>query len=86
MYLDSKVFDLQTMISLDGFKIYQTAREITENIAYYVPRNVDIQQLALLAGPNGSVEIEQHFINKKLKTMTAYFGELVNAEFEPVAF
>ena len=46
MYLDSKVFDLQTMISLDGFKIYQTAREITENIAYYVPRNVDIQQVS----------------------------------------
>jgi trimethylguanosine synthase len=81
-YASSKVFNLKTMILIDGLKIFEVAKQATENIAYYVPRNVDMQQLALLAGPGGSVEVEQHFLNTKLKTMTAYFGELVNSNYE----
>lgn len=30
-----------------------------------------------MAGPGGNVEIEQNLLNNKLKTITAYFGELV---------
>lgn len=99
-YSSSQVFNLQTMVPLDGFRVFQVAQQVTDCIAYYVPRNVDVQQvsrpsslpplrlvcgqcaclsvqLAALAGPGGSVEVEQHFINSKLKTMTAYFGELI---------
>lgn len=38
-----------------------------------------ILQLAALAGPGGSVELEQNFVNHKLKTVTAYYGELVSS-------
>lgn len=38
-------------------------------------------QVVSLAEPGEHVEIEQHFLNDRLKTMTAYFGELVNARF-----
>jgi len=38
-------------------------------------------QVVALAKPGENVEIEQHFLNKRLKVMTAYFGELVNAHF-----
>ena len=34
-------------------------------------------QLTSLAGPGGKMEIEQNFLNKKLKTITAYYGELI---------
>ena len=34
-------------------------------------------QLTVLAGEGGSVEIEQNLLNNKLKTITAYYGELV---------
>ena len=34
-------------------------------------------QLTALAGEGGSVEIEQNLLNNKLKTITAYYGELV---------
>lgn len=34
-------------------------------------------QVASLAGPGGQVEIEQNFLNNKLKTITAYFGDLI---------
>lgn len=35
-------------------------------------------QVASLAGPGGKVEVEQNFLNNKLKTVTAYFGSLIN--------
>lgn len=36
-----------------------------------------ILQLLLEAGPNGYVEIEQNFINKKLIAITAYYNDLI---------
>ncbi len=38
-------------------------------------------QVVSLAAPGEHAEIEQHYLNGKLKTLTAYFGELVNAQF-----
>ncbi|XP_065883658.1 trimethylguanosine synthase-like isoform X2 [Dysidea avara] len=78
-YQNATVFDIKTMISLDGIKIFEVAKQVTPNIAMFVPRNVNIDQLTALAGPGGRVQVEQHFLNKKLKTMTAYYGELVTA-------
>jgi trimethylguanosine synthase len=65
------------MIPMDGIKIFETALQITENIAYFVPRNVNTDQMASLAGPGGNVELEQNLLNHKMKTVTAYYGELV---------
>lgn len=31
-----------------------------------------------MSGEGNSVEIEQNFLNKKVKTITAYYGEFVN--------
>ncbi|KAL4235705.1 Trimethylguanosine synthase [Mactra antiquata] len=53
------------------------SRKITRNIALFVPRNTNIDQLTSMAGPGGKMEMEQNFLNKKLKTITAYYGELV---------
>lgn len=38
------------------------------------------QQVASLAGPGGKVEVEQNFLNNKLKTVTAYFGSLIKSD------
>ena len=38
-------------------------------------------QVVSIASEGEPVEIEQHLLNNRLKTLTAYFGELVNAEF-----
>ena len=76
-YTNAEVFDVKTMITLDGIRVYKETKTITENIAYFMPRNVDVEQLSSLAGPGGKMEIEQNFVNKKLKTITAYYGELV---------
>ncbi|NWU81169.1 TGS1 synthase, partial [Onychorhynchus coronatus] len=71
-YATAEIFDIQTMICPDGYPF-----PITNNIVYFLPRNADIDQVASLAGPGGKVEIEQNFLNNKLKTITAYFGDLI---------
>ncbi|KAG8520688.1 Trimethylguanosine synthase, partial [Galemys pyrenaicus] len=67
-YATAETFDIRTMI---------LSQKITNNIVYFLPRNADIDQVASLAGPGGQVEIEQNFLNNKLKTITAYFGDLI---------
>nr|XP_044998796.1 trimethylguanosine synthase isoform X2 [Jaculus jaculus] len=76
-YATSETFDIRTMMSPDGFEIFRLSQKITNNIVYFLPRNADIDQVASLAGPGGQVEIEQNFLNNKLKTITAYFGDLI---------
>lgn len=48
-YSKSATFDLKTMIPMDGLKVFQIAAEITHNIAYFVPRNVDRDQVPILS-------------------------------------
>ncbi|NXU38747.1 TGS1 synthase, partial [Drymodes brunneopygia] len=76
-YATAEIFDIQTMICPDGYPFQVTPCGITNNIVYFLPRNADINQVASLAGPGGKVEIEQNFLNNKLKTITAYFGDLI---------
>jgi len=80
-YLDQDVFDLQLMGGcMDGYEVFSVARQLTSNIAYFVPRNTNVEQLSSLAGCGGRVEVEQNILNKKLKTLTAYYGDLVEDE------
>ena len=72
-YLDQEIFDLRTM---GGLEVFKTAQSVTENIAYFVPRNTNVEQLVNLAGPGDIIEVEQNILNRKLKTLTAYYGDL----------
>ncbi|XP_068381448.1 trimethylguanosine synthase isoform X4 [Eschrichtius robustus] len=76
-YATAEIFDISTMMSPDGFEIFRLSQKITNNIIYFLPRNANVDQVASLAGPGGQVEIEQNFLNNRLKTITAYFGELI---------
>lgn len=78
-YLTSEVFNIETMMEPNGFKTFQMAKLISDNIVYFLPRNADMDQIASLAGPGGQVEVEQNFLNNKLKTITAYFGNLIKS-------
>ncbi|KAI8990764.1 RNA cap guanine-N2 methyltransferase-domain-containing protein [Mycotypha africana] len=77
-YMSEDVYDLKTMIPGDGLNVYQIASKITPNIAYFVPRNTNPEQLAQLAGPDSTCEIEQNALNGKVKALTAYYGDLIN--------
>ncbi|KAI4471625.1 s-adenosylmethionine-dependent methyltransferase related [Holotrichia oblita] len=78
-YLSVPTYDLEQFLQPVPFKpLMDTARVITKNIAIFLPRNANTQPLLLAAGPNGYVEIEQNFINKKLIAITAYYNDLIN--------
>lgn len=79
-YLSADVFDIKTMMSPNGFDIFRLSKIISDNIVYFLPRNADMDQIASLAGPGGRVEVEQNFLNNKLKTITAYFGNLIKSD------
>lgn len=46
-------------------------------VMYDIPRNTDLSSLgraALAAGYRGNIKLEEHYLNGRLKTVTAYFG------------
>ncbi|KAG2198527.1 hypothetical protein INT47_008631 [Mucor saturninus] len=77
-YLTEETFDLKSMIPGDGLRIHQIASQITPNVAFFVPRNTNPQQLARLAGPDSTCEIEQNSLQGKIKALTVYYGDLIN--------
>jgi hypothetical protein len=49
----------------------------TRLVLYDLPRNTNktsLGQSALAAGYRGNLKLEEHFLNGRLKTVTAYFG------------
>uniref|UniRef100_A0A914D2B0 Trimethylguanosine synthase n=1 Tax=Acrobeloides nanus TaxID=290746 RepID=A0A914D2B0_9BILA len=63
-YLKKKIFSLEKMTP-NGFEIFEIARQISPNIAYFLPRNTITTQLTSLAGPDGKVEIEKCLVEYK---------------------
>ncbi|KAL5255634.1 hypothetical protein ACHWQZ_G011015 [Mnemiopsis leidyi] len=76
-YLRRDIYSLSHMTP-PGKDIFDVACQITDNIAFFLPRNVDADEVISLAVPGASVEIEQNFLNRRVKTVTAYFGELIS--------
>ncbi|GMI96731.1 hypothetical protein HRI_003342400 [Hibiscus trionum] len=78
-YAKVEVYDLKTMLRPhDGYFLFNVAKKIGCRIVMFLPRNVDLNQLAemaLSAQPPWSLEVEKNFLNGKLKGITAYFTD-----------
>ncbi|KAJ0086811.1 hypothetical protein Patl1_08935 [Pistacia atlantica] len=78
-YAKVKTYDIQTMLKpQDGYFLFNCAKEIASRIVMFLPRNIDLNQLAELAlstVPPWSLEVEKNFLNGKLKAVTAYFND-----------
>ncbi|KAG9323037.1 hypothetical protein KVV02_001692 [Mortierella alpina] len=75
-YLAQDEFDLKNDIPMDGEFLFHETMKITKNIAYFLPRNSNAEQIGRLAGADGICEIEKNVLNHVCKAWTAYFGEL----------
>ncbi|KAJ4701744.1 Trimethylguanosine synthase [Melia azedarach] len=77
-YVKVKKYNIQTMLQPhDGYFLFDRAKEIASRVVMFLPRNVDLNQLAELALftlPSWSLEVEKNFLNGKLKGITAYFN------------
>mmetsp|Transcript_7478 Transcript_7478/g.10779 ORF Transcript_7478/g.10779 Transcript_7478/m.10779 type:complete len:164 (-) Transcript_7478:306-797(-) len=65
---------------VDGFQLLKIAAAATRTrfVVYDLPRNTNKRSLAeaaLEAGYEGNGKLEEHYINSRLKTVTAYFGQ-----------
>ncbi|GAB2220512.1 hypothetical protein Drorol1_Dr00008170 [Drosera rotundifolia] len=75
-YSKSKTYDITMLKPHDGRYLFNTFKNVTSKIVMFLPRNVDINQLAELALSVSSpwlLEVEKNFLNGKLKSITAYF-------------
>ncbi|KAI4499869.1 hypothetical protein M0802_005125 [Mischocyttarus mexicanus] len=76
-YVKNETYDLDNIMQpIGGIEVFKIARKITDHVAYFLPRNVDTMQIAMIAGEGSCVEVEQNFLDRKLKALTAYYGEL----------
>lgn len=76
-YLKASTYDMKTMLRpRDGDALFTAAVNIASTVIMFLPRNVDINQLAELAlstSPPWSLEVEKNYLNGKLKAITAYY-------------
>ncbi|KAF5197636.1 Trimethylguanosine synthase [Thalictrum thalictroides] len=78
-YAKVQSYSIKTMLKPhDGHFLFKTSRGIAPKIVMFLPRNVDLDQLAelsLSAHPPWKLEVEKNFLNGKLKAITAYFSD-----------
>ncbi|PWA59319.1 WW domain-containing protein [Artemisia annua] len=76
-YTKAKIFDINTMLKPHGGQfLFNVAKEIAPRVVMFLPKNVDIRQLAelsLSASPPWRLEVEKNILNYELKAITAYF-------------
>ncbi|EFN83870.1 Trimethylguanosine synthase-like protein [Harpegnathos saltator] len=77
-YLDASVYDIGNISPNGGKSIYKIAKQISSRIAYYLPRNINIRQVRMLAEEGQGMETEQYMKGKKTIAITCYYGELVS--------
>ena len=73
-YLNQEEYDLRQMGPFNGLDVLDLALSVCDNVAFFIPRNSDPQQLVAHVG-TGRFELEKNFLNEKWKTNTAYFGK-----------
>ncbi|VVC43384.1 RNA cap guanine-N2 methyltransferase,S-adenosyl-L-methionine-dependent methyltransferase [Cinara cedri] len=81
-YSSQKTFSIDNIMPNygGGKHLYELTRQITKNIVFFLPRNIDVKQCITLAGEGNLAEIESNYFNKRLNSKTFYFGNLVTSK------
>ncbi|KAJ6840033.1 uncharacterized protein M6B38_312345 [Iris pallida] len=76
-YNKVETYDMRSMLKpCDGHVLFNAARIIASKVVMFLPRNVNLNQLAELSlsvSPPWALEVEKNYLNGKLKAITAYF-------------
>ena len=75
-YRNAEIFDLSTVwvSGVTLIHVLNTALKMCRNVAFFLPRNTNLQSLA--AQLRVPFKVEREFVNGKDKSMTLYFGKL----------
>jgi len=93
-YLSEAEYSLERTQPEPAAELLRLARLLTPNVAFYVPRNTALEDIAALLPPpvvvNGKeegwgaseeqVEVEEEWMGTKLKALTCYFGGLAQGQ------
>lgn len=69
-YKDRQSFDVVVFAEL-----VKLIKKVSGNIAILLPRNSDLESIRKYFGP---CEVERNYLSTKLKTLTVYFGDLID--------
>ena len=70
-------YPLSRLAPLHGKELFDLSRKLTKNVAYFLPRNLNVAEAARLAPAGEKVEVEEAWMGSKLKALTVYYGDLV---------
>jgi trimethylguanosine synthase len=82
-------FHLSDIKPIHGKDLFKLSKNITPNIAYFLPRNTNLEEISELAciggggagkGQSEVVEVEEEWMGKKLKALTCYYGGLAQGQ------
>ncbi|KAH9839716.1 S-adenosyl-L-methionine-dependent methyltransferase [Rhodofomes roseus] len=80
-------FSLSAIKPVHGRELFEVARSITRNVAYFLPRNVNLEEVSALVAEEQEtedgdymVEVEEEWMGTKLKALTCYFGGLASGQ------
>ena len=81
-------YPLKALAPLPGDALFALSRAVTPHVAYYLPRNVDVAEVAGLPArfprtdrcawdaQKERMEVEEEWMGSKLKAVTVYYGDL----------
>ncbi|EKM50057.1 uncharacterized protein PHACADRAFT_130594 [Phanerochaete carnosa HHB-10118-sp] len=79
-------FGLANIRPIHGAELFKLTRQITNNVAYFLPRNTRLEEISGLLTPEESktevIEVEEEWMGSKLKALTCYFGGLAAGQEE----
>ncbi|KAF2887114.1 hypothetical protein ILUMI_19059 [Ignelater luminosus] len=75
-YKKYRRYNLQRLQPKPFDDLWETARKITPNLAFYLPKNSNTYPLVVAPGSN-AVEVEQNILGGFVIAITAYFGNLI---------
>lgn len=82
-YRNKETFSLKD-VTPDMDKIMAKARSLSNNIAAFLPRNTAVEELMEFS-EGKAFEVEQNVLCGRLKTVTVYYGNLVDTVSDPIA-
>ena len=75
-YKNKKEFDIEKyLLPVKASELMSVSRNVSENVALFLPRNSDIKQIVKLAGIGKRCEIEHNYLDSRLVALTALYGE-----------
>jgi trimethylguanosine synthase len=82
-------YSLSSIKPIHGADLFRLTKRISNNIAYFLPRNTSLNEISALLDKNENlitddepqmIEVEEAWMGSKLKALTCYFGGLVTGQ------